>query len=476
MRKNCILFTIIMVVSAFVSVFVTRTVCSITDDREYEEIRADVQYASSGNTSGPSVATCVSGHISDRGAEIHGDGRVPDIGTAMCNDRHVSDIGETYGVGQVSDIGTVARVGGQNDIASIPADQLTGATVFSDKKQEQEEEERRAEQYRAVAERLMKELQEKTEEIAELTEKLEKTNKEVVELRNKVREAEKDVHDMEEKIAEMRETMSDIIRMMYEEGYEDPLLFITSEDEYDVINRNEYVKAINKYLNDTIFDMNKLLADDIKRSEELKTLKEKEEKILVGYYNEQNNLQIRMNELVNMIEEAKREADNAEDLAKALEIQVKEEEARRRELSRKTSGKVRDAIIRDTSGTDFFYVEAYPYTQAELTLLAAIIQAEAGGVDYAGMIAVGSVVMNRVDDPRFPDTIPGVIYAPYQFEPADSGSLALILANGPVSSCYMAAEDVLNGTRNVTNLYFKAKWYAEEHGISGVNIGGNVFH
>ena len=352
----------------------------------------------------------------------------------------------------------------------------TGATVFFDKREEQQEEERLAEEYRAMAEQLMEELNQKNEEIAEVTEKLEETNREIEALKKEIATTEKDIRKMEDQITELREAMSDIIRMMYEEGYEDPLLFITSEDEYDIINRNEYVKAINKYMNSSIISLNELLSDSKERAEELRSLKEEDEVIRAGYRNEQNELDIRLNELRDLIMETERKADNSAALAAALKIQVEEEEARRRELSRQTASRVSNAVIKDQSGTEFFQVPEYPYTQSELKLLAAIIQAEAGSVDYGGMIAVGSVVMNRVDDPRFPDTIPGVIYAPYQFEPAESGTLALILANGPVDSCYMAAEDVLNGTRNVTNLYFKAKWYAEEHGISGVNIGGNVFH
>ena len=65
---------------------------------------------------------------------------------------------------------------------------------------------------------------------------------------------------------------------------------------------------------------------------------------------------------------------------------------------------------------------------------------------------------------------------PGQFEPVGNGRVATIIANGPVESCMAAAKDVLEGKRNIPYYYFKAAWYAEQHGISGVNIGGNVFH
>ncbi|NLM37136.1 MAG: hypothetical protein GX202_03300 [Firmicutes bacterium] len=51
----------------------------------------------------------------------------------------------------------------------------------------------------------------------------------------------------------------------------------------------------------------------------------------------------------------------------------------------------------------------------DLYLLAKLIRAEAEGEPYAGQVAVGAVVMNRVKSPKFPNTIYDVIYQPGQF-------------------------------------------------------------
>ena len=48
-------------------------------------------------------------------------------------------------------------------------------------------------------------------------------------------------------------------------------------------------------------------------------------------------------------------------------------------------------------------------------LLAALIHAEARGEPYQGKVAVGAVVLNRVDDPRWPDTVEAVVLQPGQF-------------------------------------------------------------
>lgn len=85
-------------------------------------------------------------------------------------------------------------------------------------------------------------------------------------------------------------------------------------------------------------------------------------------------------------------------------------------------------------------------------LLAQIINAEAKGEPYNGKVAVGNVVMNRVNHPDFPDTIKGVIFQKGQFSPVTSGSIY----NKPSDESIKAAEEVLNGKQIVGEqaLYF----------------------
>lgn len=60
-------------------------------------------------------------------------------------------------------------------------------------------------------------------------------------------------------------------------------------------------------------------------------------------------------------------------------------------------------------------------------MLAAIIECEAGNQSYEGKCAVGSVIINRVRNPRFANTIQEVIFAPGQFSPVASGRFAIVL-------------------------------------------------
>ncbi len=108
----------------------------------------------------------------------------------------------------------------------------------------------------------------------------------------------------------------------------------------------------------------------------------------------------------------------------------------------------------------------------EVTLLGALIQCEAGGGSYEGMVAVGSVVMNRVRSGAYPGSISGVIYQAGQFPPALSGSVANVIANGVRSSCLQAARAAIGGTDNTNGaLSFRSA----SSGYAGTVIGANVF-
>lgn len=76
-----------------------------------------------------------------------------------------------------------------------------------------------------------------------------------------------------------------------------------------------------------------------------------------------------------------------------------------------------------------------------LNLLARIINGEARGEPYTGMVAVGAVVLNRVSNPNFPSTVAGVIYQSGAFDAVSDGQINLT----PSTQAYNAARDALNG-------------------------------
>lgn len=76
------------------------------------------------------------------------------------------------------------------------------------------------------------------------------------------------------------------------------------------------------------------------------------------------------------------------------------------------------------------------------TLLARVVAAEARNEPYAGQVAVAAVILNRVADPRFPNTLAGVVYQPHAFESVSNG---LVWARSPTSEEQRAARDALGG-------------------------------
>jgi len=88
--------------------------------------------------------------------------------------------------------------------------------------------------------------------------------------------------------------------------------------------------------------------------------------------------------------------------------------------------------------------------QSTLEQLAHIIYSEARGESFEGQIAVGSVVMNRLNSSAFPDSISEVIFQPGQFTAVDDGQYWLT----PNKSAYDAAQEALKGTDTTKGALF----------------------
>lgn len=80
-------------------------------------------------------------------------------------------------------------------------------------------------------------------------------------------------------------------------------------------------------------------------------------------------------------------------------------------------------------------------TDANIELLARVINGEARGEPYEGQVAVGAVVLNRVNHPSFPNSISGVVYQKGAFTAVDDGQINAQM----YESSHRAARDALNG-------------------------------
>ena len=82
------------------------------------------------------------------------------------------------------------------------------------------------------------------------------------------------------------------------------------------------------------------------------------------------------------------------------------------------------------------------YSDSDIALLANIISAEARGEPFEGQVAVGAVVLNWVEHPSFPDTLPGVVYQPGAFTAITDGQINVAVAE----SARKAAREALAGS------------------------------
>lgn len=81
------------------------------------------------------------------------------------------------------------------------------------------------------------------------------------------------------------------------------------------------------------------------------------------------------------------------------------------------------------------------FSTSDVNLLARVISAESRGEPYSGQVAVGAVILNRIEHPSFPNTLAGVIYQPGAFTAITDGQI-----NEPVTdSARRAAQDAING-------------------------------
>ncbi|MCR4922768.1 MAG: SH3 domain-containing protein [Lachnospiraceae bacterium] len=149
---------------------------------------------------------------------------------------------------------------------------------------------------------------------------------------------------------------------------------------------------------------------------------------------------------------------------------IKAEEAAQKAAANKAEGKSSE------TGSDNKSTEVKAVATAagydDVTLLAALIQCEAGGDIYEGQVSVGTAVMNRLKSGRYGSSLYSVIYAKSQFGPASTGKVAQVAAAGPKASCIAAANEALAGVSYIGNA---TSFRNVKSGHMGVVVGSHVF-
>ena len=109
---------------------------------------------------------------------------------------------------------------------------------------------------------------------------------------------------------------------------------------------------------------------------------------------------------------------------------------------------------------------------SDLELLAKTINGEAGGEPYQGQLAVGTVIINRLNHPAFPKTIRSVIYQRGQFSCTSRGNFRV------TKRSLQVAKEVLKGKKNLPKhvVYFNTAKVNPRNGKYYTTIGNHKFY
>lgn len=313
-------------------------------------------------------------------------------------------------------------------------------------------------------------------ELSELNSELEKLSAELDATMKKIETTTKELTQTKQELANAKaeadsqyQSMKRRIKYIYENGNTSTLeILFQSGSMAEFLNKVEFVSSVSKFDQIRLEQLSDIQRTVAEKEEQLqskqktltslqKELHDKEEKLKAKVSTTSGELQ----KYTIQLAEAKKRAKEAEE---ALKRQIEAERA----AAEKAASQAAQSGAKPPTTT-------HPPVSAsatELELFAALIECEAGSTNYDGMLAVASVVINRVNHRYYPDTITGVIYQSGQFSPIRQGKVDKVLKRGVKSVCVNVAKEAIAGKNNVGScLNFRAA----STGHYGINIGGNVF-
>lgn len=299
-------------------------------------------------------------------------------------------------------------------------------------------------------------------------------------LEQQIRDKEQDIADTQEALEEAKATeswqydcMVIRVREMYERREDSYVNALIKEGTLsDILNAADYMERVAAYERKMLdqYTENRQLIEE----EEAKLQQEKIEldNLKVQAEAEKNKVSGLISQTSNSIARYGDEIAEAEQKALEYEAEIKKQEENLEYLRKKLAEEI--ALSQAAANAAWRDISEVTFAEGDRYLLANLIYCEAGGEPYAGKLAVGSVVINRVLSSKYPDSVVGVIYQNKQFSPVGSGRLELALAvNKANADCYKAADEAMSGVTNVgTCVYFRTPI----EGLTGINIGGHVFY
>lgn len=320
---------------------------------------------------------------------------------------------------------------------------------------------------------LQADLKDLNSQMTAVSSKLEELEGQIADKEEAIRITGEEIEEAKKTEAWQYDCMVKRIQYMYESGETDYLELLFSAQSFsDFLNYSDYFSAIADY------DENMMAEYEATRQrieeEEAKLLQEKADldDLYLAAETEKSKVSGLISQTNSNIQKYGDKIATAEEEARAYEAELKKKEEdiatlkKIIEQEKALSAAAAKATWRDISEVTF--------ADGDKKLLANIIYCEAGAEPYAGKLAVGAVVINRVLSSKYPDTVVGVIYQKSQFSPVASGRYELALAVDKANAdCYKAAEEAMSGVTNVGScLYFRTP----VDGLTGIAIGGHIFY
>ena len=308
------------------------------------------------------------------------------------------------------------------------------------------------------------------QDILTLSEKISDTEMQVELLNSDIDKTQDDLEKAQKNEDQQYEDMKSRIKYMYENGNASLLeMLFSAKNMTDFLNKADFIENLSDYDRQALTQLQDIHQEIADQKEDLENQQASMQSLSEQLKSKQTELQAKA-----VATSTDLDTVNAK-LKKAKEEEAARlaEEARQRAAAEAAAKKDNAGQVNGTGGGTIT-TGGTTVSADDLTLLAAIIQCEAH-YNYESMLAVATVIMNRVESSRFPNSISGVVYANGQFAPVWTGSLKRVLSQGPGTLSRQVAQDAINGSRlaAVSDCYFFL--YAPSTSRSGVVIGDNVF-
>ena len=326
----------------------------------------------------------------------------------------------------------------------------------------------------SISSELENELSSIDSELFSISEKISETNSQIIITDAELQRTEDLLAESVKEEEKQYNAMKARIKYMYESGSASLLeMIFSAENLSDFVNRADFASSVSSYDRNMLKELGTVRQEIEYQKQDIHdqkvSLKELEDELK----NTENSLKERAIAVSFDLDSYKSKIE----AAKEEERKQKEEEQKRKEAEAEKQDSQKPSGGSSTPSGGGTVDNSSPPTNAdtdELELFAAILQCEAHN-DYNSLLAVATVIMNRLESPRFPNTLYDVIYAPGQFEPTWSGRLDRVLAHGANPLPRQVAQDALNGARlaEVSDCYYFL--YAGATSRPGVNVGDNLF-